>query len=338
MSLKLAIVGLRHGHIFSLISEARKLGVEIVAAVEEHDATRESLAGDDRISITHSSFEQMLGEVDFDILGIGDYYAKRGSLALRGLEAGKHVIVDKPLCTTIAECDQIEALAAQAKRSVSCMFGTRSSPILQAMKKMIADGAIGQVRTLCITGQHPMMLGTRPSWYFEEGKHGGTINDIGIHAFDLIPWLTGLEIKEVCAARCWNAKAAQTPWFEDCAQIMLKLENEGGVIADFSYLSPDKCGFAVRQYWRVTVHGDNGVLESQNGDKNLMFADSKAESPESIPCNEPRDGDTFLAQMLREIEGKPTPGQLTTDYVLKTSRIALQIQQAADDNLIPMQL
>lgn len=329
MSMKLAIVGFRHGHIFSLIEEARKLGIEIVAAVEEDTATRESLVGHKQITITHSSFEKMLNEVPFDILGIGDYYARRGSLALLGLNAGKHLIVDKPLCTSLDECDQIAALAAQKKRSVSCMFGMRSSPTLLMMKKAIAEGAIGTVRTVCITGQHPLMLGTRPAWYFEEGKHGGTINDIGIHAVDLIPWLTGLQIKEVCAARCWNAKAAQTPWFKDCAQVMLKLHNDAGVIADFSYLSPDRCGFAVRQYWRVTVHGDHGVLECQNGDSNLMFANSESTTPESIPCNTETQSDSFLEQLLREIEGRTMPGQLTTDYVLKTSRKALEIQQAA---------
>ncbi len=329
MSLKLAIAGFRHGHIFSLVAEARQLGIEIVAAVEEDAATRASLAGHEKITITHSSFEKMLAEVPFDILGVGDYFARRGSLAIQGLQAGKHIIVDKPLCTSIAECDQIASLAAEKKLFVSCMFGMRSSPTLLAMKKAIEDGAIGTVRTICITGQHPLMLGTRPGWYFEEGKHGGTINDIGIHAVDLIPWLTGLQIKEVCAARCWNAKAAQTPWFKDCAQVMLKLNNDAGVIADFSYLSPDKCGFAVRQYWRVTVHGDNGVLECQNQDNNLMFANSASTMPESIPCKAEAIADTFLEQLIREIEGKIIPGQLTTEYVLKTSRKALEIQQAA---------
>lgn len=330
MSLKLAIAGLRHGHIFSLISEARTLGVEIVAVAEEDEATCQKYANHDQITITHTSLQQMLQEVPFDILGIADYYGNRGSLALQGLQAGKHIVADKPLCTSIEECDQIAVLAAQQKRAVSCMFGTRSSQVLQTMKKAIAEGAIGTVRTLCITGQHPMMLGTRPSWYFEQGKHGGTINDIGIHAFDLIPWLTGLKIDEVCAARTWNAKAAQTPWFKDCAQIMLKLNNGAGVLADFSYLSPDRCGFAVRQYWRVTVHGDRGVLECQNGDPNVMFANSESEKPESIPCNTENKPDTFLKQIICEIEGKVLPGQLTTEYVLKTSRIALQVQQAAD--------
>lgn len=115
MSYKLAIAGLRHGHIYSLISEAKRLGVEIVAAAEEDANTRQSLEGNENIKITHSSIEQMLEEVPFDILGVGDYYVKRGGIVLQALQAGKHVIADKPLCTTIDECDQIAKLATEKK-------------------------------------------------------------------------------------------------------------------------------------------------------------------------------------------------------------------------------
>ncbi|NMA43923.1 MAG: Gfo/Idh/MocA family oxidoreductase [Oligosphaeraceae bacterium] len=336
MSYTLAIAGLRHGHIFSLIAEAKRLGIEIVAAAEEDAATHKSLESNEHIKITHSSIEQMLKEAQFDILGVGDYYSKRGSIVLQALRAGKHVVADKPLCTSIDECDQIAALARKKKLAVSSMFGLRNSAVLQHMKELIAQGAIGAVRTLCVSGQHPLMLGSRPSWYFEEGKHGGTINDIGIHAADLVPWLTGLEIVEVSAARCWNAKASETPWFKDCAQIMLKLNNGGGMIADFSYLSPDKCGFKVRQYWRITVHGDKGLLEYQNGDDKLMFADSQSETPQYLKIEKPDCADSYLAQIIAEIEGKAKPEQLRSEYVFKTSRVALQMQQAADQNLYAM--
>lgn len=333
MAVKLAIVGLRHGHIMALVAEAEKLGIEIVAVCEENAATRAAYQGHDKVRVTHDSYQKMLTEVNCDIIGVGDYYGIRGQRALDALKAGKHLIVDKPLCTSIMECDQITELSAQQGLSVSCMFGLRTSAHLITMKKLLADGVLGEVRTICITGQHPLNLGVRPGWYFEPGKHGGTINDIGIHAVDLIPWLCGQQITTVVAGRTWNGKASQTPWFKDCAQVMLKLENNAGVIADFSYLSPDKCGFAVRQYWRVTVHGDKGVLESQPGEDDLYYASSQGSAPERIPCQLETMPEEFLTQICLEKDGKAVPGQLTTDYVLSTSRKALQIQYAADNGL-----
>ncbi len=97
----------------------------------------------------------------------------------------------------------------------------------------------------------PLILGKRPAWYFEPGKHGGTLNDIGVHAIDLIPWMTGRSIVEVTAARAWNARVPQFPAFQDAGQMMLKLDNGGSVMGDVSYLNPDAASnYTPRsQYW-----------------------------------------------------------------------------------------
>jgi|SRR6266511_4727891 len=100
--------------------------------------------------------------------------------------------------------------------------------------------------------------GARPGWYFERGKHGGTINDIAIHAFDFVPWITGLEWRAIIAARTWNAKAREFPHFHDCAQIMATLANGAGVRADVSYLAPDRLRYKLPHYWHVLVHGTRG--------------------------------------------------------------------------------
>jgi predicted dehydrogenase len=187
------------------------------------------------------------------------------------------------------------------------------------------------VRTVNITGQHPLMLNKRPGWYFEPGKHGGTINDIGIHTIDTVQWLTGGTVAEVTGARVWNGKASATPWFKDCAQFMLKLSNEVGVISDVSYLSPDTCGFTVPQYWRITVHGDDGVLECNNSEPTVMLATSKDKKPRALKAPQ-NSAACALRDFVNEINGQPAAGQLTTDYVLRATHAALQIQQAADQN------
>lgn len=338
-SLKVAIAGLRHGHIFSIIEECNKLaGVELVAVCEEDAATRDAYAGSAAVTVTHDSYEKMLAEVPCDIVAIGDYYGKRGALAIRALTLGKHVVADKPLCTSLDELDRIVELSSENGLCVSSMFGLRGNPQLLTMQKMLADHVIGPVRTICVTGQHPLMLGKRPGWYFEAGKHGGTLNDIGIHAADLIPWLTGQQITKVVAARCWNAKAPQTPWFKDCAQALLQLDNGGGVIADFSYLAPDACGFGVRQYWRVTVHGDNGVMEYQKSDDKVYLATGSDLTPQEVASTFNPLPETFLQQLINEIRNDLKPGQLTTQYVLATSRKALLIQKCADMNFYDFEI
>lgn len=330
--LKLAIVGVRHQHIFDLMEEAARMkDVELVAICEENTKTRIAYLYGGRLNITHSSIDAMLAETPCDIIGIGDYYGRRGALAIQSLRAGRHVLSDKPLCTTLAECDKIIELAGRSSLKVGCMFGLRYMGGLQLIRKKILAGEIGKVHTISITGQHPLMLNKRPGWYFEPGKHGGTINDIGVHTVDTVQWLTGCDVVEITGARVWNGKASATPWFKDCAQFMLRLSNDAGVISDVSYLSPDNCGYEVPQFWRITVHGDNGVLECNSKEPTITFAHSKDKKPRTLKCP-PNSATCYLRDFVNEIEGKPSAGQLTTEYVLHTTRIALKIQQSADQN------
>src|SRR5439155_25293810 len=164
-----------------------------------------------------------------------DYFGRRGEIIVRALEDGKHDIADKPICTRLSEQERIAALASEKGRAVGCLLDLRDHGPFITMRRQIKNGAIGTVHTITFTAQHPLLLGKRPAWYFEPAKHGGTINDIGIHAIDLIPWLTGRRIVEAVAARAWNARLGQFPHFQDAAQIMLRLDNDAGVLGDLSY-------------------------------------------------------------------------------------------------------
>jgi predicted dehydrogenase len=328
---RFAFAGFRHGHIMSLLAKVKASPeTTLVAACEEDAAMRASLAAAGTVQVTHASFDAMLAEVPCDVVAIGDVYAKRGGLACRALAAGKHVILDKPICTSLAELATMEALARANGLAIGCQLDLRSGATRQTLRRLLLDGAIGDVLTVCFSGQHPLMLGSRPGWYFEEGCHGGTINDIAIHAIDGIPWLTGHEITEIVAARVWNGKTPQFPWFQDCAQLMLKLDNGGGVLGDVSYLNPDRCGYAVRPYWRITVHGSGGLAEVQAGEETVLLANHDDTTPRAVPAQILRQEDYF-DDFLCELRGEPAKAELTTASVLRTSRQTLQIQKAAEE-------
>jgi len=259
MKLRIAFAGFRHAHILDLYRLASERDdLEVVAACEEHAPTRDELTANAAVTVTHASCDEMWDQAQFDILAIGDYYGRRGGLAIRGLESGKHVIVDKPLCADLGELGRIAELSAERGLAVGCMLTMRDGGNWIALKKIIADGRIGEVITIDFQGQHPLMWGRRPEWYFQPGKHGGTINDIAIHALDTIPWMTGRQIVEVVAARAWNARLAQAECFQDAAQLMLKLDNGGGVLGDVSYLVPDSFAYALKLYWRDPTPGRKG--------------------------------------------------------------------------------
>jgi predicted dehydrogenase len=328
--LRLAFAGFRHGHIMDLyMAASRHSCARIVGACEEHAETAARITAEGKVTLTHARFAEMLATSQCDAVAIGDYYAARGAIAIAALKAGKHVIADKPLCTRMSELEEIGTLASRGNLKVDCMLSLRARPAMLQMRELLRAGEIGQVQTLTIAAQHPLMLGSRPSWYFEPGKHGGTLNDLAVHAVDLIPWLTGLDIKEIVAARAWNARLPQYPHFQDAAQYMLRLENNAGVMGDVSYLAPDRCGYSTPQYWRFTCHGAGGMVEARSGSDALTLATSTDQAPRSIPVSADKGIDCLDAFLL-ELAGKSPAACMTTKDSMRASRIALLLQETAD--------
>lgn len=327
-SLHIAFAGFRHGHIFDLLERCRtREGVEVVALGEEnYDA---SLMPSKGLKATHRDIKKMIAESGCNAVAIGDAYGRRGGIAMAALRAGKHVISDKPLCISLRELGEIRDLVAGGGPRIGLMLDLRDAAPMRTLRALVRDGRIGEPQTVCFAGQHPLLLGTRPGWYFEPGMHGGTINDIGIHAIDIVPWLTGKKIEAIVGACSWNAKAKEFPHFKDCAQFQLRLAGGGGVIGDVSYLGPDGCGFKLENYWRVTVHGTSGFAETSYGADNVRLVGDAAKEPERVPLSAGRPGG-YLEDFLAELAGAPAADGLTTDSVLASTRWALEVQRAAD--------
>ena len=325
--LRIAIAGFRHAHIFDLLNRVEASPGLSLAATREENAGA-SLMPSKNLKPSHTGFDAMLAAVDCDIVALGDCYGKRGSQAIRALRAGRHVIADKPLCTSLDELGEIESLAREKNLRIGMMLDMRDHGNLIALREVVKSGRIGEVQTVAFSAQHPLMWGRRPAWSFEPGMHGGTLNDIGIHAMDFLPWVTGLDLAEVVAARTWNAKAAEAPDFKDCGQFLLRLSNGGGVLGDVSYLAPDQCGFSTDNYWRITLHGTRGFAETSYNRHGITVADDASAEPEMIAPATPRPGG-YLEDFLADVSGHPRPDGRDTSSCLRATRRALELESAA---------
>lgn len=333
MTTRFAFIGFRHGHILDMYRRCRdRSDVQIVAACEEDAATREQLAQAGEVQITHASRSQLLAEDGFDVVAVGDTYGRRAAIIEAALQAGKHVISDKPLCISLDDLDRIEHMARTANRLVGCMLDMRDLAVYLGIRDLIAAGRIGEVHAISFEGQHPLLYGRRPMWYFEPGQHGGVLNDIIVHAVDFIPWATGRKWQSVVGARCWNATVPQHPHFNQCGQALLTLDNGAGVICDVSYLTPDSFAYEFPLYWRFTVWGSGGVIEAAVNSKTIALYENGRREVEQVALPAARPGE-YLASFLREIRGDTSGLHLTSAAALEAARVALLVQQAADENL-----
>lgn len=327
---KVAFVGFRHSHIDGLYTRMKDSEEYTIVAACEENAEAAAAARERGIDITYTNFHEMMMECDFDILAIGDYFGIRGARAISALVAGKHVIADKPLCTSLAELREIRHLAQTRNLKVGCMLDMRLNGNINAAKAVIDSGRLGEIHAISFGGQHPLSYGTRPNWYFEQGKQGGTINDIAIHGLDAIEFMTGHAITELTAARTWNAFATFAPVvFQDAAQGMFALDNKCGVMFDVSYFAPEKTGFANPFYWRFTIWGRKGVMEFNYADPGCKLYLTGAESVEEVPAAV--EGSDFLKIFTQEIStGADLP--FGSNHIMDVTEKCLKLQVMADKN------
>lgn len=119
---------------------------------------------------------------------------------LDALEAGRHVLAEKPIALTVREADQIAALAKDRDLMVSMISQRRFEPTHQKVKELIDRGALGELR----------LAHTHVHWYRDDDYYasapwrttmpggGGSIMNQGVHNVDLLRWLGG-EVEEVSA-------------------------------------------------------------------------------------------------------------------------------------------
>lgn len=319
-----AFAGFRHGHIYGLYNLVKNSQtVDLIGAWEEDAQSIEKAEGNG-VEFTYASYEDLLQDERVAIVAIGNYYGVRGKMVIDALKAGKHVIADKPLCTKLEEAEEIDRISKEKNLKVGLMLDMRyNKNVLRAMK-IIEDGTIGEINNIYFGGQHPLMYGLRPWWYFEEGKHGGTINDIAIHGIDLVHMFTKSNIKEIKSARCWNCFAKEKPNFEDSAQFMLELESGAGVIADVSYSAPNRLGFLMPTYWEFKIWGTQGMIS--------FYASSDGVDLYSIDADEVKNFEgieqdkNYFDDFLFDIENGSFSN---TDSIIKSTMATLEIQAKA---------
>ena len=327
MKLRLLFNGFRHGHINALYKNAQQADfIEIAGCIESNAEAR--MRAEKKLNTTFSDqdYEWWLHS-DVDVIAIGGAYGDRGDAIIRALSAGKHVIADKPVCTSMEQLETIKKLCVEKNCKLLCMLDLRYLPQSVVAKQLLQSGRLGQVRNIAFNGQHYIDYARRPNWYFEKGMHGGTINDLAIHGVDLVRMLTGMEFTRIDAARSWNAYAHKNPDFKDCAIFMAQLENGAGVLADISYSAPS-FAFSMPSYWEFRFWCENGMLTFNYNDKTVTVFEEGCEKPEIITCS-PTDGGC-LQELYNEI---CEDGFDCTQNVLKSTATALRIQQFADKGL-----
>ena len=181
MSVRLGVVGC--GSVFwtpymTLIERLRGQGrVEVVAVYDADPAKR--LAAAERLGLSPDlpSDTAVCAHPDVDVVIVLTSMTEHGRLARAALEAGKHVLVEKPVATTLEEAAEVLEVAASAPGHLLCAPHILLSPTYRAMHARVRDGAIGGLLTA--RGRYGWAGPDWSRWFYEPG--GGALFDLGVY-------------------------------------------------------------------------------------------------------------------------------------------------------------
>jgi predicted dehydrogenase len=175
---------------------------------------------------------ELLSDSDVDAVLICTPHHLHADLAIAAAESGKHVVVEKPMATSVSDCDRMIAAADRHGVLISVCYCQRFDPRVQTSRRLIEAGLLGDpLGTRIVFGQlrtpeywsSGLTGRTRSSWRSRrETAGGGVLIMNACHVIDYVCWLIGSRIAEVA---CHTATLAQEVDVEDSVSLSCRYEN-----------------------------------------------------------------------------------------------------------------
>ncbi|MFK0008741.1 Gfo/Idh/MocA family protein [Paenarthrobacter sp. NPDC090520] len=152
-----------------------------------------------------TDWRRLIDRDDIDLIDICTPGNTHAEIAIAALEAGKHVLCEKPLANSVAEAEKMTVVAqAAAERGVlsMCGFSYRRTPALALAKRMVEEGRLGDIRHVRAQYLQDWLTDANAplTWRLDKAKSGsGSLGDIGAHSIDAAQWITGMDITGVSA-------------------------------------------------------------------------------------------------------------------------------------------
>lgn len=275
--MKVGIIGASFAKAAFLPALRHVPGAEVVALASARMESAQAAASEFDVPHAYDDWEAMFGSHDFDLVCIATPTFLHAPQTLRAIEAGAHVLCDKPTAMNAAEAARMLEAAEAAGRIHMIDHELRFNPNRMRIAELIADGTMGEIRHVNIAnvGKSWSDPASRPKgdWWSLAEKGGGRLGANGSHQVDLLRWWLG-EVAWVSGAapvmvpdrvdpktgEAWTATA------DDVA--FMTLEMESGAVAQV-FMS----GVAAHNMGNATqIFGSGGSITLSNDDERLMFA------------------------------------------------------------------
>lgn len=263
---------------------------------EERLAEKGKLYGVSQLYNTH---QELLANPDIDAISICTWNNSHAEIAIAALEAGKHVLVEKPLSMTVEEALAVEAAAKESGKIAQVGFVRRHGDNTKILKSFIDDGDLGEI--YYAKASYLRRLGNPGGWFSDQTKSGGgPLIDLGVHVIDIMWYLMGkprpVSVSGNTYHKLGNRSHIENLSFykaadydatlndvEDLTNALIRFENGASMYVDVSFtlqakgdetavkLFGDKGGAEIEPALSLVTEKNNTILNSTPQVDNLGF-------------------------------------------------------------------
>jgi predicted dehydrogenase len=331
--IKFSVIGINHGHIYSMVAAVIRGGGQMVAFYAKEQDLAEAFLKKFPTVKRADNPKEILEDNSIQLILSSGIPDERAPLGIEVMQHGKDYMVDKPGIISLQQLAAVRKVQKETKRIYSIVYSERfENRATVKAGELVKAGAIGKVIQTIGLGPHRISLSTRPDWFFDRKRYGGIITDIGAHQFDQYLFFTGTTKADIVASQVGNVNHPQYLNFEDFGDVMLQGNGGMGYIR-LDWFTPD--GLKSWGDGRLTILGTEGFIEvrknvdiaSHDGGDHLYIVDNKETrymdcSKEALPY-----GEKLVDDILNRTETAMTQEHcfLATELALKAQKNARKV-------------
>lgn len=203
--------------------------------------------------------DELLARSDIDAVVVAAPSGLHAPLALATLETGRHLYLEKPIATTVADGARVAEAARNAGVVAAIGFNWRFQPLISRARELLREGVIGDVRAVSTVFCESA---TVSGWKARRNDGGGVLLDLGSHHFDLICWLLNARVERV--------EATLDSYASEHDSALVRLYLAGGLIAS-SFFSLRAC-----QAHSLELIGERGAMRIDRSARTLSLRGTRA--------------------------------------------------------------
>lgn len=249
--LKVGVIGAGSISTLHLNSYKNNSRVVLTAICDLNEERAREKAESYNIPNVYINYKDLLEDSDVDAISICTWNNSHAEIAIAALDAGKNVLVEKPLCKTVEEAMQVQRAVNRNNKVLQVGFVRRYAENTRTLQKFISSGELGEIyyaKASCLR-----RLGNPGGWFADiERSGGGPLIDLGVHIIDLCWYLMGKpKVKSISGntynklgnrANVQNLSFYQAADYdasknsvEDMANALIRFENGASLYVDVSF-------------------------------------------------------------------------------------------------------